>query len=71
MTLEMNFSALGKKAFATLGAAFAKDIATCFGAHAGTEAVLTFADTLGWLVSAFHGRKTLLVVGDIGFIRSV
>lgn len=58
VALEVNFSTLRKKAFATLGAAFTKDIAACFGTHAGTEAVLTFADTLGRLISAFHNRKT-------------
>jgi len=31
-----------------------KDGATAFGAHPSTETVLTFACSLGWLVSAFH-----------------
>jgi hypothetical protein len=58
VALEVDFSTLRKKALASFGAAFAKDVATGFGAHAGTESVLTFADTLGRLVSAFHSRKT-------------
>lgn len=58
VALEVNFSTLGKKAFASFSATFAKDIAACFGAHAGSETVLAFADTLGWLVSAFHIGKT-------------
>jgi hypothetical protein len=31
-----------------------KDRATAFGAHAGTETMLTFACSLRWLVSPFH-----------------
>jgi hypothetical protein len=54
VALEVNLGTFWKEAFAALGAAFAKDIATCFSAHTGTETVLTFADTLGRLVSAFH-----------------
>lgn len=34
VALEMDFSALRKEAFAAFLAAFAKDIAACFGAHA-------------------------------------
>ncbi len=34
VALEVNLSTFGKKAFATFGATFAKDIAACFGAHA-------------------------------------
>ena len=54
VALEVNLGTLWKEAFAALSAAFAKDIAACFGANTGTETVLTFADTLGRLVSAFH-----------------
>jgi hypothetical protein len=34
VALEMDFSTLRKEAFATFLAAFAKDVAACFGAHA-------------------------------------
>lgn len=57
VTLKVDFSTLRKKALAALGATLAENIAACFSAHAGTETVLTFADTLGRLVSAFHGER--------------
>jgi hypothetical protein len=31
-----------------------KDRSTAFGTHPGAETVLTFACSLGWLISAFH-----------------
>ena len=57
VALKVNLCTLWKEAFAALGTAFAKDIAAGFGAHAGAKTVLTFADTLGRLVSAFHMER--------------
>lgn len=54
VALEVNLSTFWKEALAALSAALAKDITACFGTHTGTETVLTFADTLGRLVGAFH-----------------
>lgn len=57
VTLEVDFCTLWKKALAALGATTTKAVTTCFGAHTGAEAVLTFTDSLGWLISAFHGER--------------
>jgi hypothetical protein len=56
VALEVDFCTLWKEALAALLAAAAKTIATGLGAHACTETVLAFADSLGWLVSTFHGK---------------
>lgn len=57
VTLEVDFCTFWKEALATLGTTAAKTIATCFGAHTGAKAVLTFTDSLGRLISAFHDER--------------
>lgn len=58
MTLEVNLGTFWKEALATLLTAAADNIATGLSCHAGAEAVLALAGTLGWLVSSFaHGEK--------------
>lgn len=54
VALEVNLRSLGEKTLAAFATAFAEDIATGFGSHAGAEAVLTFADTLGRLKGSLH-----------------
>jgi hypothetical protein len=50
----MSLDAFRKQPFAAALAPAHKNGATAFAAHSGTETVLTFACSLGWLVSAFH-----------------
>jgi len=57
VTLKVDLGTFRKKALAALSTALAEDIAASFSAHAGTETVLAFADTLGRLVCAFHGER--------------
>jgi len=57
VAFEMNFSTLGKKAFTPFLAATAQRVATSFGAHAGTEAVLALAGAFRWLIGAFHDER--------------
>jgi len=52
----MDFGTFRDEAFAAFGPAFAKDVSSCSGCHAGAKAVLTLADSLGGLVSHFHDR---------------
>jgi hypothetical protein len=54
MARVMPFDALWKQAFAAALAAARKcrPASSCF--HPGTKTMLTFACSLGWLVSAFH-----------------
>jgi len=50
----MPLDAFRQQAFAAALPPTRKGRATAFGTHPGTEAVLTFACSLGWLVSPFH-----------------
>jgi len=50
----MSFDAFWQQTFAAALPPARKDRATTFGAHPGTETVLTFACSLRWLVSPFH-----------------
>ena len=50
----MSLDAFWQQPFAAALPPARKDRATAFGTHPGTETVLTFACSLGWLVSAFH-----------------
>jgi hypothetical protein len=50
----MPLDAFRQQTFATALAAACEGRATAFGTHPGAETVLTFACSLGWLVSAFH-----------------
>jgi hypothetical protein len=54
MTNVMSLDAFRQQTFATALAAARKGRATALGTHPGAETVLTFARSLGWLVSAFH-----------------
>ena len=63
MAHVMPFNALWKQAFAAALAAACQGRATPFRLHAGTKTMLTFACSLGWLVSAFH--KTENGLGDL------
>jgi len=65
VTLEVKLSTLGNEAFAALLAAAFDAIAASLRGHAGTESVLLFACTFGWLVSAeAHDR----IVGDLSHL---
>jgi hypothetical protein len=59
----MDFDALWQQAFPATLAAACQRCAAPFCFHAGTKPMLTFACSLGWLVSAFH--KTLNKLGAI------
>ena len=50
----MPVNALRKQAFAAALAAARESGATSFGPHPGTETVLAFPRSLGWLIRAFH-----------------
>ena len=50
----MFLNAFREQAFATALTPACESCATSFGPHPRTKAVLTFACSLGWLVSAFH-----------------
>jgi hypothetical protein len=50
----MSLDAFWQQSFAPALPAPCKYRATAFGTHPSTETVLTFARSLGWLVSAFH-----------------
>jgi len=47
-------NAFRQQTFAAALAPPGKSRATAFGTHSRTETVLTFACSLGWLISAFH-----------------
>jgi hypothetical protein len=64
MTDVMSLDAFRQQTLATALAAARKGRATTFGTHPSAETVLTFACSLGWLVSAFH--KTRNSSGPIG-----
>jgi hypothetical protein len=59
----MDLDTLREETLAALAAAAAQDGATAFGGHAGTEAELTLARTLGRLVGALHVVKVLKELG--------
>jgi len=50
----VSLDAFGQQAFPAALAPARKGRATAFGTHPGAETVLTFACSLGWLISAFH-----------------
>ena len=50
----MSINALREQAFATALAAARKSGPTAFGPHPGTETVLAFPRSFGWLIGAFH-----------------
>ena len=54
MACEMDLNTLRQETLASALTTTAKDGATAFGLHAGTEAELAFARALGWLVGALH-----------------
>jgi hypothetical protein len=60
MTCVMDFNALWKQAFAAALPAACQGCAAPFRFHAGTKTMLTFAGSLGWLVSAFHKTENKL-----------
>lgn len=59
VTLVVNLRTLRKQALTALLTAAAKCVSSCLRAHAGTETVLTLADSLGWLISTFHGKNVV------------
>ncbi len=59
VALEVNFCSFWKQALTSFTTAISKNLASGLRCHAGTEAVLTFADALGRLVSSFHGNDAL------------
>jgi hypothetical protein len=60
MAHVMPFDALWEQAFATALAAPGQGRAPPFSLHAGTKTMLTFACSLGWLVSTFHKTENRL-----------
>jgi hypothetical protein len=50
----MSFDAFRQQPFAAALSPARECRATAFGPHAGAKTVLTFARSLGWLVSALH-----------------
>jgi hypothetical protein len=60
MTRVVQLDALWEQAFAAALAAACQSRAAPFCFHAGTEPMLTFACSLGWLVSAFHKTENRL-----------
>jgi hypothetical protein len=57
MTNVLALGAFRQQTLATALAPARKGRATAFGTHPGAETVLTFACSLGWLVSAFHKNR--------------
>jgi hypothetical protein len=60
MTRVMRFDAFWKQTFPAALAAACQGCAAPFCFHAGTKTMLTFACSLGWLVSAFHKTENRL-----------
>jgi hypothetical protein len=58
MARVMPFYAPWKQTFAATLSAACQGCATPFCFHTGTKTMLTFACSLGWLVSTFHKPKT-------------
>ena len=54
MALVMDLSPLGNEALTSFLATTLDQVASSFGGHTGTEAVLAFTGTLGWLIGPFH-----------------
>jgi hypothetical protein len=54
MARVMSLDTFWEQALAAALTPARQDRATAFGTHPGTETVLLFACSLGWLVSAFH-----------------
>jgi hypothetical protein len=67
----MSLDAFWKQTFAAALAPARKGRPTAFGTHPSTETVLTFACSLGWLVSAFHKTGKLAPTRlESGYTRS-
>jgi hypothetical protein len=60
MARVMPFHTPWKQTFTAALAAARQGRATPFRLHAGTKTMLTFACSLGWLVSAFHKTENRL-----------
>ena len=60
MAHVMPFDALWKQAFAAALPAARQGCTPSFGFHAGTKTMLTFACSLGRLISAFHKTENRL-----------
>ena len=60
MARVVQFDALWEQAFAAALTPACQGRAAPFCLHAGTEPMLTFACSLGWLVSAFHKTENRL-----------
>ena len=60
----MDLNPLREETLTTVTTTAVQDSATIFGLHAGTEAELTLARTLGGLIGALHGRKILGRIGS-------
>ena len=54
VTLVLELSPFGDEALTAFLAAALDQVAACFGRHTGTEPVLVFTGTLGWLICPFH-----------------
>jgi hypothetical protein len=62
MTRVVQLDALWKQTFTAALTTARQGRAAPFCLHAGTEPMLTFACSLGWLVSAFHKTENRLGV---------
>jgi hypothetical protein len=60
MARVMRFDAFREQTFAAALAAACQGCAASFCFHASTKTMLTFACSLGWLVSAFHKTENRL-----------
>jgi hypothetical protein len=60
MTRVVQLDALWEQTFTAALAAACQGCAAPFRFHAGTKTMLTFAGSLGWLVSAFHKTENRL-----------
>jgi len=60
MARVMPFDASWKQTFAAALTAACQGCAAPFRFHAGTKTMLTFACSLGWLISAFHKTENRL-----------
>ena len=54
VALILELSPFGDEALTTFLAAALNQVTACFGRHTGTEPVLVFTGTLGWLICPFH-----------------
>jgi len=62
MARVMPFDASRKQTFTAALTAACQGCAAPFRFHAGTKTMLTFACSLGWLISAFHKTENRLGV---------